>query len=81
MMSLVVGMFWPIQGMPWVLQYLSYFMPFTFSSIAVRNIMTKGYSFFHPSVLLGSAVVTLWAIFAIGIGLVGLHRKKYSRNT
>lgn len=68
-------------GMPLFLQYISYLMPFTFSSIAVRNIMMKGYSFFHPSVLLGSAVVTLWAAFAIIIGLVGLSRKKYSRNT
>lgn len=67
--------------MPWFLQYVSYMMPFTFSSIAVRNIMIKGYSFFHPSVILGTTVVTLWALFAILIGLVGLHRKKYSRNT
>lgn len=74
-------MFWPIQSMPWFLQYTSYCMPFTFSSIAVRNIMMKGYSFLDPSVLLGAAVVTLWAFFAIFIGLVGLNRKKYSRNT
>jgi ABC-type multidrug transport system permease subunit len=74
-------MFWPIEGMPWFLQKLSYCMPFTFSSIAVRNIMIKGYSFFHPTVVLGSVVVTSWAFFAISIGLIGLHRKKYSRNT
>lgn len=67
--------------MPWFLKGLSYCMPFTFSSIAVRNIMIKGYSFFHPTVLLGSGIVTLWAFLAISIGLIGLHRKKYSRNT
>lgn len=74
-------MFWPIQAMPWFLQWFSYCMPFTFSSIAVRNIMIKGYSFFDPSVLLGAVIVTSWAFFAITIGLVGLYRKKYSRNT
>lgn len=75
------GMFWPLQGMPMFLQYVSYCMPFTLPSIAVRNIMMKGYSFFHPSVLIGASIVTGWAFFAVFLGLQGLKRKKYSRNT
>jgi len=56
-------------------------MPFTLPSIAVRNIMMKGFSFFHPSVLTGAVIVTAWAFFAVLLGLQGLKRKKYSRNT
>lgn len=78
---LFLGMFWPLEGMPWFLQYVSLCMPFTLPSISVRNIMFKGYSFFHPSVLIGAAIVTAWAVFAVLLGLKGLHRKKYSRNT
>lgn len=80
-MVVLAGMFWPLQGMPQFLQYLSYCMPFTLPSIAVRNIMMKGYSFFDPSVLKAAAIVTSWAFFAIFLGLQGLKRKKYSRNT
>ncbi|KAG5674741.1 hypothetical protein PVAND_004692 [Polypedilum vanderplanki] len=80
-MVVLAGMFWPLQGMPMFLQYVSYCMPFTLPSIAVRNIMMKGYSFFDPSVLIAAAIVTGWAFFAILLGLQGLKRKKYSRNT
>lgn len=78
---LFLGMFWPLEGMPTILKYFSYLMPFTLPSISVRNIMAKGYSFFHPSVLIGFGVVTIWTIMGIFCGLKALQLRKYSRNT
>lgn len=79
--SLTLGMFWPLEGMPAILRYFSYLMPFTLPSISVRNVMAKGYSFFEPSVLLGFGVVTAWTAMGVFLGLKTLERKKYSRNT
>lgn len=74
-------MFWPLEGMPAILRYVSYMMPFTLPSISVRNIMAKGYSFFDESVLIGFAVVGIWTFAGVFLGLKALQMRKYSRNT
>lgn len=74
-------MFWPLEGMPAILRYVSYLMPFTLPSISVRNVMAKGYSFLEPSVLTGFGVVTIWTVLGVFLGLKTLQTKKYSRNT
>jgi len=63
------------------LRYFSYAMPITLPVISVQNIMAKGYSAFHKSVLLGFAVVGVWAILGIYLGLKILQTRKFSRNT
>lgn len=74
-------MFWPLEGMPAILKYVSYVMPFTLPSISVRNIMAKGYSFSHPTVLIGFGVVITWTVAGVLLGLKALQLRKYSRNT
>lgn len=74
-------MFWPLEGMPAALKYVSYFMPFTLPSISVRNIMAKGYTFFEPSVLTGVSIVAIWTISGFVLGVKALQMRKYSRNT
>lgn len=74
-------MFWPLEGMPAILRYISYLMPFTLPSISVRNIMAKGYSFFDESVLIGIGVVLIWTVAGVLLGLKALQLRKYSRNT
>lgn len=75
------GMFWPLEGMPTILKYISYCMPFTLPAISVRNIMAKGYSFFEPSVLTGFGVVLIWTVAGIYLGIKTLKLRKYSRNS
>jgi ABC-type polysaccharide/polyol phosphate export permease len=74
-------MFWPLEGMPAILRYISYCMPFTLPSISVRNIMAKGYSFCDQTVLVGFGVVSLWTVAGVFLGLKALQVCKYSRNT
>ena len=80
-MMVLAGMFWPLEGMPKILQYISYTFPFTLPSVSVRNIMAKGYSFCDQSVLIGFGVVLLWTVGGVFFGLKALRLCKYSRNT
>jgi ABC-type multidrug transport system permease subunit len=74
-------MFWPLEGMPQIIRYFSYISPFTYPSISVRNIMTKGFGITHPTVYLGFLVVIAWTGVLLWAGLQSLRIKKYSRNT
>lgn len=74
-------MFWPLEGMPAILRYISFMMPFTLPSISVRNILAKGYGLCEPTVLTGLAVVAIWTIAGVYLGLRALQLRKYSRNT
>lgn len=80
-MIVVSGMFWPIEGMPWIVRMLSYATPTTLSAISVRHIIEKGYSITHPSVYVGFLVLIGWMVLCAILGLVTLERRKYSRNT
>lgn len=80
-MKIFSGIFWPLEGIPGIVRYFSMTLPFTLPSIAVRNVLARGYSFTHPSVLAGYGITFLWAAGSIALCLVGLKYKKYSRNT
>lgn len=80
-MIVLAGMFWPLEGMPAILKYISYTMPFTLPAVSMTNIMAKGYSIFHPSVMKGLGVVGIWTVAGVYLGLKALKLRKYSRNT
>lgn len=71
------GVFWPLEGMPLYLQYISYLLPFTLPSIAVRDILTKGWSIAHGSVIAGYGVTISWIIVLLILCLIGLKVKKW----
>lgn len=80
-MIVVSSMFWPLEGMPYGIRMLSYLTPATLPSISVRNIIEKGYSITHPTVLLGFLVLIVWVLVAAFLGFRTLEKKKYSRNS
>lgn len=80
-MIVVSSMIWPVEGMPWGVRMLSYLTPATLPSISVRNIIEKGYTITHPTVLLGFFVLIVWVIVGAFLGFRTLERKKYSRNS
>lgn len=80
-MIVLSSMFWPVEGMPWALRMISYLTPMTLPSVSVRHIIEKGYSIFHPSVLLGFLVLIVWVVMGAILGFATLNKKKYSRNT
>lgn len=80
-MIALAGMLWPLEGMPTALRYFSYTMPFTLPSISLKNIVMKGYSILHPTVLIGLIIAGIWTVAGIYLGIRVLRTKKYSRNT
>lgn len=73
------GLFWPIEGMPHFFRCITYILPVTLPSIAIRNIVIRDYSILHQSVMIGFGATLFWTIFIIFILWFSLKCKKYSR--
>jgi len=59
----ISGALWPVEGMPIALQYVSYFLPCTLTSEAMRSMFARGWAFSHPNVWPGYAALTGWIFF------------------
>ncbi|XP_053672048.1 ABC transporter G family member 20 [Anopheles nili] len=75
-MIILCGILWPLEGMPQYLQYIAYCFPFTIPSIAVRNVLTKGWSITNSQVYMGYGAVGVWIISLLLLCLLGLKIKK-----
>uniref|UniRef100_A0A336MEP9 CSON012244 protein n=1 Tax=Culicoides sonorensis TaxID=179676 RepID=A0A336MEP9_CULSO len=75
-MIILCGIMWPLEGMPEILRYFAYLLPFTIPSISVRNVLTKGWSFTHPTVLMGYVTTLSWIVGLLLLCLIGLRIKK-----
>ncbi|XP_053661277.1 ABC transporter G family member 20 [Anopheles marshallii] len=75
-MIILCGIMWPLEGMPQYLQYVAYCFPFTIPSIAVRNVLTKGWSITNSQVYMGYGAVGVWIISLLLLCLLGLKIKK-----
>ncbi|KAL7040388.1 hypothetical protein ACKWTF_000371 [Chironomus riparius] len=79
--TVLSGMFWPVEGMPLVLKIISLITPTTYPGISLLNIIQKGYTLADSSVFLGFIVSSSWVILLSYFGLRTLRKKKFSRNT
>lgn len=75
-MIILCGLLWPLEGMPLFLRKFAYVFPFTVPTMAVRNILEKGWSIIHPQVYNGFIVIFIWIVGLFILCLVGLKRKK-----
>ncbi|XP_077547875.1 ABC transporter G family member 23-like [Haemaphysalis longicornis] len=58
---MISGILWPLEGIPEAVRVVSYVLPLTLPSEALRSVMSKGWGFGHVNVLLGMAVSAIWA--------------------
>ncbi|XP_053695189.1 ABC transporter G family member 20 [Sabethes cyaneus] len=75
-MIIMCGILWPLEGMPKYLQYFAYCFPFTVPSMAVRNVLAKGWSITNSKVYMGYGAVGIWIISLLLLCLIGLKIKK-----
>lgn len=75
-MIILCGLLWPLEGMPVYLRHLAYVFPFTVPTMSVRNVLERGWSFYHPQVLNGFLVIILWIVGLFVMCLIGLRRHK-----
>jgi ABC-type multidrug transport system permease subunit len=76
-MMIMCGIFWPLEAIPWFFRYLAYCLPFTLPTVALRNILYKGYGLANLSVQVGFSVIVLWILVALLICFIGLKSKKF----
>ncbi|CAL8138002.1 unnamed protein product [Orchesella dallaii] len=74
----LAGLFWPIEGLPLVLQYIVSVLPCTLASDSVRSIVNRGWGFFHPKVWPGFAVTLAWIAAYWALNIL-LHKIKSRR--
>ena len=77
---MILGVLWPIEGMPMYMRYVALTLPFCLPSTAVRNITAKGYTIFNRSVATSFGILSLWIIGLILLCMLVLRNKKFSRN-
>ncbi|XP_058467891.1 ABC transporter G family member 20 [Malaya genurostris] len=75
-MIIMCGILWPLEAMPQYLQYLAYCFPFTIPSMAVRNVLSKGWSITNSKVYMGYGAVGIWIVSLLLLCLIGLRVKK-----
>ncbi|XP_057341035.1 ABC transporter G family member 20-like [Microplitis mediator] len=73
---LLCGCIWPIEGMPNVLQWISFIMPTTIPGLAIRSIIDKGHDIGNPQVYQGFLVVAGWTIILVLLCFLGMRTKK-----
>ncbi|XP_026754032.1 ABC transporter G family member 23 isoform X1 [Galleria mellonella] len=74
---LLSGVIWPIEGMPWILRYVSLCLPLTLATTSLRSILTRGWPLTDPDVYMGFVSTLIWiALFLV----VTLTILKFKRN-
>lgn len=51
--TIMCGMVWPLEAMPFYVRIFVYFAPSSYSTIAIRNIFGRGWGLNHPEVIYG----------------------------
>lgn len=73
-MHFILGLLWPLEGMPKLLQHIVMFFPFTIPTISARNILEKGWSIMDFQVYNGFIVMAMWIIIFFTACVIGLKR-------
>jgi len=59
---LLSGILWPVEGMPVVLQKISWYLPCTAACQAMRDIMARGWDISNSSVPIGIGATSAWIV-------------------
>ena len=59
---LLSGILWPVEGMPLVLQKISWYLPCTAACQAMRDIMARGWDISNSSVPIGIGATSAWIV-------------------
>ncbi|XP_011870638.1 PREDICTED: uncharacterized protein LOC105563565 [Vollenhovia emeryi] len=74
-MALMNGSFWPLEGMPKVLYWISCLLPTTLPCISVRGIIFKGSSISDSEVYIGVLISLGWIMLFFVVTLLGIRMK------
>ncbi|UXI15549.1 hypothetical protein NH340_JMT01492 [Sarcoptes scabiei] len=69
--SIISGIFWPIESMPLYMKPISLFGPQTYSLKAMRSVISYGWSIKNPLIIYGLISSTIWFIFLVLLATFG----------
>lgn len=78
---LMLGIIWPLQGMPKFMQIIGCCFPFAFPSIAMRNVVFKDSAFADFDVQMALIVLLVWIIVPLELSLWMVKKKEKSSKT
>ncbi|XP_026316608.1 ABC transporter G family member 23 isoform X1 [Hyposmocoma kahamanoa] len=73
---LLSGVIWPIEGMPWVLRYVSLCLPLTLATTSLRSILTRGWPITDPEVYMGFVSTVIWIALFLVVTITILRFKR-----
>jgi hypothetical protein len=73
---LLAGICWPVEGMYFILRYISLVLPLTFPTESLRAMMARGWSMDKEPVYIGMVSTGVWIIVFLIISLLVLKFKK-----
>ncbi|XP_063389305.1 ABC transporter G family member 23 [Cydia fagiglandana] len=73
---LLSGVIWPIEGMPWILRYVSLCLPLTLATTSLRSILTRGWPLADPEVYMGFVSTLIWIAMFLVVTLTILRFKR-----
>ncbi|KAH9422605.1 hypothetical protein DERP_003282 [Dermatophagoides pteronyssinus] len=71
--SIISGIFWPVEAMPKYMKPISYFGPQTYALEAMRSVMSRGWNLTYPLVIYGILTPSIWFIMLIISASIGFH--------
>nr|XP_046908675.1 ABC transporter G family member 20-like [Dermatophagoides farinae] len=71
--SIISGIFWPVEAMPKYMKPISYFGPQTYALVAMRSVMSRGWDLTYPLVIIGVITPSIWFIMLIISASIGFH--------
>jgi len=71
---LLSGVLWPLEAIPAVLRWVSYFVPVTYSADALRSVMIRGWGIEH--VWPEFTILFIYLVAAVGLSALMLHRRR-----
>ena len=59
-MMFLSGIIWPLEGLPVILQKISWYLPLTAAVQAMRDVMARGWNISYSSVYAGIGITIAW---------------------
>ncbi|XP_076758531.1 ABC transporter G family member 23 [Xylocopa sonorina] len=73
---MLCGIIWPTEGIHYLLKYLSYILPLTKSTEALRVMLGRGWSISNPTVYSGFIATLIWICIFMTVSMLLLKFKK-----
>lgn len=76
--TVISGVCWPIEGMPFYFRSIAYSMPLTYAIESLRSIFSRGWGVERPDVYAGILISITWIFVLLAMCLIVIRIRKYS---